>query len=77
MLTLLASFVVRDPIMLMIEFILLVCLIAVVIILGKWLLSLTGLVIPGPLMTVLAILVFVLLLLLFLDFTGLWAWGPR
>jgi hypothetical protein len=58
----------------MVQFILFVCAVAIVIILGKWLLSLTGLSIPQPLLVVLGILVFCVLLLMFANWSGLWVW---
>ena len=44
--------------------------VAIVIILGRWLLSLTGIAIPQPLMIVLGLIVFLVLLLFFLDWIG-------
>jgi hypothetical protein len=53
-------------------FIFLVCAIAIVIILVKWLAQLTGVTVPPPLMMVLGILLFVVLLVVLLNWAG---WG--
>lgn len=53
-----------------IGFIFLVCAIAIVIILVKWLAGLMGLTIPQPLMVVGGILLFMLLLWLLLNWAG-------
>lgn len=57
-----------------IGFILVVCAIAIVIILVKWLAQLAGVAIPPALMLVGGILLFVLLLLLLLNYSGYSAW---
>jgi len=54
-----------------IGFIFLVCAIAIIIILVKWLAGLMGLAIPQPLMVVGGILLFMLLLWLLLTWAGL------
>ena len=59
----------------MVQFIIFVCAVAIVIILGRWLLSLTGLAIPQPLMVCLGILVFIILLCMFLSWSGLYSFG--
>ena len=53
-----------------IGFIFLVCAIAIIIILVKWLAGLMGLAIPQPLMVVGGILLFMLLLWLLLNWAG-------
>lgn len=75
MLSLSALMLASNPIAMMVEFIVFCCVIAVVIILARWLLALTGLAIPQPLMIVLAILLFLVLLYFFLDWTGLYEFG--
>jgi Na+/alanine symporter len=52
-------------------FLLLICVIAVVIIGVRWLAALAGVAIPPPLMAILGILLFVVLLLLLLNWSGL------
>jgi hypothetical protein len=54
-----------------VQFLVFCCCVAVVIILGRWLLSLVG-PIPQPLMVVLAIIAFLVLLGIFLSWTGLY-----
>ena len=56
----------------LIGFIVLICVLAIVIILGKWLIGLTGLAIPPPLMMALGIILFLALFLWLLQFSGLW-----
>jgi hypothetical protein len=58
----------------MIGFILLICAIAIVIILVKWIAQLSGVAVPAPLMMVLGILLFVVLLILLLNWSGLGLW---
>ena len=59
----------------MVQFIIFVCAVAIVIILGRWLLQLTGLAIPQPLLVCLGILAFVVLLCMFLSWSGLYSFG--
>ena len=66
----LASLMLFDPVRAMIGFIVFCICIAIVIILGRWLLSLAGLAIPQPLMIVLGLIVFLVLFLFFLDWVG-------
>ena len=66
-----ATLLAFDPIRAMIGFVIFCICIAVVIILGRWLLSLTGIAIPQPLMVVLGLLVFLALFLIFLDWIGM------
>jgi hypothetical protein len=56
--------------MFMIQFLIFVCVVAVVIIGIRWLLSLTGVSIPQPLMLILGILLFIFLLIMFLQYIG-------
>lgn len=76
MITLLSMFsaplVSSDPIRFIIGFILLCCLIAIVIILVKWLANLAGIAVPPQLMLVLGILIFVVLLLWLLNYAGVY-----
>ena len=72
---LLPAILLLNPINMMIEFIVFCVCIAVIIILARWLIGLTGLSIPAPLMYVLGLLLFLLLLLVFLNWTGLWDFG--
>ena len=59
-----------SPIRGLIGFVIFCVCVAIVIILGRWLLSLTGIAIPQPLMVVLGLIVFLVLLLFFLDWIG-------
>lgn len=61
-----------DPIRFLIGFLIACCVIAVVIILVKWLCGLVGVVIPQPLMLVLGILLFIFLLLWVLSWSGIY-----
>jgi len=63
-----------SPIHFLIGFLILVCVLAIVIIACKWLLSLTGLAIPQPLLLILGIIIFLLLLLMLLNYSGLNVW---
>ena len=56
----------------MVGFIILVCVLAVVIVAGKWLIGLTGLAVPQPLMVILGILVFLLIFLWLLSWSGVY-----
>jgi hypothetical protein len=62
-----------DLIHFLIGFVVLVCVLAVVIILVRWLASLAGVTIPPPLMLVLGILLFLLLFLVLLNWTGIYS----
>lgn len=64
-----------NPISAMIGFVVLCCCLAIVIILGRWLLSLTGWAIPQPILVVLGIIVFLVFLMFFLNYTGIYAFG--
>jgi hypothetical protein len=63
-----------SPIHFLVGFLLLVCVIAIVIIGVKWLISLTGIVIPQPLLLILGIILFMILLLVLLNYSGLYVW---
>lgn len=63
-----------DPIRFLIGFVVACCVIAVVIILVKWLVGLTGVAIPPPLMLVLGIVLFIFLLLWVLSWSGVYRW---
>ena len=73
MLTLIAASLARNPIAMMFEFLVFCCVVAVFIILVKWVLGLTGIVIPPPLLLVAGIIVFLILLTFFLDWTGIYS----
>lgn len=64
-----------NPIQAMIGFLVFCICVAIVIILGRWLLSLTGIAIPQPLLIVLGLIIFLILLLFFLDWIGLFSFG--
>jgi len=66
-----------SPISGMIEFVVFIVCVAIVIILARWALSLTGLTIPQPLLVVLGLIVFLVMLLFFLNFTGIYAFNMR
>lgn len=57
----------------LVGFIVVVCVLAVVIIAAKWLIGLTGLAIPQPLMVILGILLFLLLFLWLLSWSGVYS----
>lgn len=61
-----------DPIRFLVGFLIACCVIAVVIILVRWLVSLTGIAIPQPLLLVLGIILFILLLLWVLSWSGIY-----
>ena len=63
-----------SPIHFLIGFLILVCVIAIVIIACKWLLSLTGIAIPQPLLLILGMIIFLILLLVLLNYNGLNVW---
>ena len=71
-LTLFSGQLTADPVRFIIGFILACCAIAIVIILARWLAGLAGFAIPGPLMLVLGILVFMLLMLWVLSWAGIY-----
>ncbi|HXN71577.1 MAG TPA: hypothetical protein VN861_03375 [Candidatus Acidoferrales bacterium] len=59
-----------DLIHFLVGFLILCCVIACVIILVKWLCGLMGVTIPPPLMAVLGIILFIILLLMLLNYSG-------
>jgi hypothetical protein len=61
-----------SPIHFLIGFLVLVCVLAIVIIACRWLLTLTGITIPQPLLLILGIIVFLILLLVLLQYSGLY-----
>ena len=63
-----------SPIHFLVGFLILVCVIAIVIIACKWLLSLTGIAIPQPLLLILGIIIFLILLMVLLQYSGLALW---
>lgn len=63
-----------SPIHFLIGFLILVCVIAIVIIGVKWLIALTGIAIPQPLLMILGIILFMVLLLMLLNYSGLYTW---
>ena len=69
----LGSLVGFSPIHFLVGFIILCCFLAIVIIGVKWLLSLTGLAIPQPLLLILGIIVFLVLFLCLIDWSGLYS----
>ena len=62
-----------DPLRFLLGFLVLCCVIAVVIILVRWLASLAGITIPPPLMLVLGILFFLILLFWLLNYSGVYS----
>ena len=63
-----------DPIRFLVGLVLACCVIAVVIILIKWLLGLAGIAIPQPLMLILGIIAFIMILLWLLSWSGVYRW---
>lgn len=61
-----------SPIHFLVGFVILCCVLAIVIVAVKWLLSLTGLSIPQPLLVILGILVFLILFCCLIDWSGLY-----
>jgi hypothetical protein len=57
----------------LIGFLLLICVIAIVIIGVKWLITLTGVAIPQPLLLIAGIILFIVLLLVLLQYSGLYS----
>ena len=69
---LLALAIPSSPVHFLVGFLILICVLAVVIIGFRWLLSLTGIVIPQPLLVILGIIIFIVLLLVLLNWSGYW-----
>lgn len=63
-----------SPVHFLVGFLILVCVLAIVIIAFRWLLSVSGVTIPQPLLTIVGIVVFLILLMVLLDYSGLWHW---
>jgi hypothetical protein len=61
-----------SPLHFMIGFLFLVCILAIVVIAVRWLLGLAGITIPQPLLVILGIILFMVLLLALLDYSGLY-----
>jgi hypothetical protein len=61
-----------SPIHFLVGFIILCCVLAIVIIGVKWLLGLTGLAVPQPLLVILGIIIFLVLFLCLIDWCGLY-----
>lgn len=66
--------VAADPIHFLLAFAVLCAVIAIVIILVRWVVSLTGWVIPPPLLAVLGILLFIVLLMWIMNWSGVYRW---
>jgi hypothetical protein len=64
-----------NPVGAMLGFIVLMICLAIVVILCRWLLSLTGWVIPQPLLVVAGLLLFLIFLAFFLSWTGIYSFG--
>lgn len=64
-----------DAITFLVSFLVFIIVVAIVIIGIKWLLGVLGVVIPQPLMIILGLLCFLILLLFFLNFTGVYHFG--
>ena len=68
----LSAIMLFNPITAMVGFVVFACCVAVIIILGKWILSLIpG--IPQPIIVCVGIIVFVFLFLLFLQYVGIYS----
>ena len=66
-----------NPISAMIGAVVLCICLAIVIILARWVLSLTGLAIPQPLLIVFGLILFLVMLLFFLNWSGIYAFNMR
>jgi hypothetical protein len=64
-----------DAISFLVAFLVFIIVVAIVIIGVRWLLSLAGVVIPQPQMIILGLICFLILLLFFLNFTGVYHMG--
>jgi len=79
MMTALATFLslngaAADPVRFLIGFVLLVCVVACVIILVRWLAALAQWTVPQPLMVVAGIIIFMIGLLWILSWSGIYHW---
>lgn len=59
----------------LVSFLVFIIVIAIVIIGVRWLLSVAGFAIPQPLMIILGLIFFLIVLLFFLNFTGVYHFG--
>jgi hypothetical protein len=64
-----------DAVSFLISFLVFIIVIAIVIIGVRWLLSLAGWVIPQPLMIIAGLIFFLVILMVFLNFTGVYHMG--
>jgi hypothetical protein len=64
-----------NPISAMVGFVVFCVCVAICVILFRWLLSLTGWVIPQPLLVVMGLILFLILLMFFLDWVGIFNFG--
>lgn len=64
-----------DAVSFLISFLVFIIVVAIVIIGVRWLLGVAGVAIPQPLMIILGLICFLVLLLFFLDFTGVYHLG--
>lgn len=63
-----------DAIHFLVGFLIMVCVLAIVIIAVRWLCSLAGIAIPQPLILILGIILFIVFLIMLLDWSGLYHW---
>jgi hypothetical protein len=75
MLNMMGTLLQFNPVSAMIGFVVLCVCLAIVIILCRWLLSLTGWVIPQPILIVLGLILFLVFLMFFLSYTGIYSFG--
>lgn len=64
-----------NAISVMVSFLVFIICVAIVIIGARWLLGLAGITIPQPLMVIIGLIIFLFFLLIFLNYTGIWAFG--
>jgi len=64
-----------DAVSFLISFLVFIIVVAIVIIGVRWLLGVAGIAIPQPLMIILGLICFLVLLLFFLNFTGVYHMG--
>jgi hypothetical protein len=75
MLASLLLFQAGGAISMMVSFLVFIICVAIVIIGARWLLGLAGVTIPQPLLIILGLIFFLIFLLIFLNYTGIWAFG--
>lgn len=63
-----------NPFTFLFGFLILICVIAIVIIGVRWLLTVAGITVPPPLLYILGIIFFIILLLVLANYTGLYTW---